>query len=515
MQQKVILRLLLCFFVAGIALESVASEHPPNLLIILADDLGYGDVGCYNPEAKVPTPHLERLATEGLRFTDAHSPATVCTPTRYSLLTGRMAFRTNRSRVFSGAGGPCLIEPQRLTLGGMLQQHGYSTALFGKWHVRLTFYDHDGQPLHKGGLGPVKRIDYSRPIPDGPIDRGFDKFFGTACCPTTDWLYAYIEGDRIPEPPIRQHDRNVLPQNPYTGDCRDGMIAPNFALEEVDLVFLKRSQKFLREHAESQPDRPFFLLHSMQAVHLPSLPAKKFQDATDAGPHGDFIHQLDWTVGQLMKTLDDLKLADNTLVMFMSDNGPEVPTTIAMRRDHNHDGARPWRGVKRDAWEGGHRTPLIMRWPNKIKPGTTSDEITSLTDVMATMAEIVEHRLPNDAAEDSYSMLPVLLSQARDQPIRPYLLQQTWTSKLSIRRGDWKYLDHQGSGGNNYDKPSPWGMSDYKLPELDPSAPGQLYNLADDPGETANLYSKHPNLVAKLKALLKQTMQTGRSAPSR
>ncbi|MHC4996544.1 MAG: sulfatase-like hydrolase/transferase, partial [Planctomycetota bacterium] len=167
------------------------AEHP-NIVLILADDLGYGDVACYNPESKVPTPHLDRLAAQGMRFTDAHSPSTVCSPTRYSLMTGRMAFRTGMRGVFTGAGGPCMIEPQRLTLPGMLRERGYDTAMFGKWHVGMTFYDHEGRPIHRGGLEPVKRIDYSRTVDGGPIHRGFNHFFGTVCCPTTDWLYACL-----------------------------------------------------------------------------------------------------------------------------------------------------------------------------------------------------------------------------------------------------------------------------------------------------------------------------------
>ncbi len=494
-----------------------AAPSKPNIVVILADDLGFGDVSCYNPQSKVATPHLDKLAKQGMRFTDAHSPSTVCTPTRYSLLTGRMAFRTGFRGVFVGVGGPNMIEKERLTLGGMLQQRGYTTAMFGKWHIGLTFLDKNGQRVPRSNNEGVRQVDYSRAIPDAPIHRGFDHFYGTACCPTTDWLYAYIDGDRIPVPPsmTKTRDRDKLPSHPYANDCRGGLIAPNFDLEEVDLVFLEKSQAFLRNHVKNHPDKPFFLFHSMQAVHLPSFAADQFKGKSGAGPHGDFIHQMDWTVGQLMKTLDELKIADNTLVIFCSDNGPEVPTVIAMRRDHNHDGARPWRGVKRDQWEGGHRTPLIVRWPGKVKAGTTSDEPLSLTDLFATSAAIVDYDLPNNAAEDSFDMLPVLLGKQGDEPVRPYLLQQTMSLAMSIRVGDWKYLDHKGSGGNNYNRAGPWGMKPYALPEKDPDAPGQLYNLKNDPGETTNLYSKHPEIVKRLKGLLEKSKAEGRSAPKR
>ncbi|MGI9240371.1 MAG: sulfatase family protein [Verrucomicrobiales bacterium] len=494
---------------------SDAKSAPPNILIILADDLGYGDVACYNPDSTIPTPNLDRLASEGMRFTDAHSPSTVCTPTRYSLLTGRMAFRTGFKGVFSGVGGPNMIEESRLTLPGMLREQGYSTALFGKWHVGMSFLDKDGKRITQRGIEGVKQIDYTRAIPDAPIHRGFDRFFGTACCPTTDWLYAYIEGDRIPLPPTKLIDKSPLPKHPYSRDNRAGMIAADFNVEEVDLVFLEKSQAFLRSHAKEHPEKPFFLLHSMQAVHLPSFPADRFKGKTGAGPHGDFIFEMDWIVGELMTTLDELGISDNTLVMFASDNGPEVPTVIAMRRDHQHDGARPWRGVKRDQWEGGHRTPFIARWPGKIAAGTTSEEMISLTDLFATCADITGFTLPDDAAEDSFSLLPVMRGAPMIAPLRPHLLQQTISLAMSVRRGDWKLLDHKGSGGNNYGRDGEWGMKPFALPDNDPEAPGQLYNLADDPGETKNLYSVHPEIAAELKSILERSKQSGRSAPTR
>ncbi|MDP6719189.1 MAG: arylsulfatase, partial [Pirellulaceae bacterium] len=365
----------------------VGAAERPNIVLILADDLGYGDVACFNPESNIATPNLDRLATQGMRFTDAHSPCTVCTPTRYSLMTGQMAFRVPRGgSVFTGAGGPSLIQAGRLTLPEMLRGKGYTTACFGKWHVGMTFYDQQGEPIHQGGLAAVKRIDYSRPIKGGPIDAGFDHFFGTACCPTTDWLYAFIDGNRIPMPPTKQLDRGPLPKHPYARDNRPGMVATDFDVQEVDITFLKKSQQFLEDHVKASPDRPFFLYHATQAVHLPSFPGNAFKGKTQSGPHGDFIFELDDVVGELMETLERLGVAKNTVVIFSSDNGPEVASVYYMRQDHHHDGARPWRGIKRDNWEGGHRVPFIVRWPGKVPAGTTSDQITSLTDVMATVA---------------------------------------------------------------------------------------------------------------------------------
>jgi arylsulfatase A len=492
-----------------------ANNKYPNVVFILADDLGYGDVACYNPESNIPTPNLDRLATEGMLFTDVHSPSTVCTPTRYSVLTGRMAFRTGMRGVFTGAGGPCMIEEKRLTLGGMFQQKGYSTALFGKWHVGMTFHDKTGKPINQNGLAAVKRIDYSQAIPDAPIHRGFDHFFGTVCCPTTDWLYAYVDGDRIPVPPTHIVDRGPLPKHPYSRDNRAGMIAPGFDLEEVDMTFLSKSLQFLDNHAKRSSKKPFFLLHSTQGVHLPSFPGDAFKGKTKSGPHGDFIFELDYVVGELMKALKKYGFSENTLVMFSSDNGPEVPTVINMRKTHKHDGARPWRGVKRDNWEGGHRVPFIARWPGKVKPGSVSDQTICLTDLMATYAEIVGVKLPNDAAEDSYNFLPVLLGEDQGKRIREYTLHQTISLAMAIRRGPWKYLDHKGSGGSNYSRDGEWGLKQYALPEKAPEAPGQLYNLESDPGETNNLYFKHPEKVKELKAKLEEYKKSGRSAPAR
>ncbi|NRB52881.1 MAG: sulfatase-like hydrolase/transferase [Saprospiraceae bacterium] len=504
---------ILCWILISCADQVPEAPTLPNILFILADDLGYGDVACYNARSKIPTPNLDRLAEEGMRFTDAHSPSTVCTPTRYSILTGRMAFRTGMRSVFVGVQGPSLIAEDRLTLPQMLKDKGYRTACFGKWHIGMTFFNEEGDTIKDRGVKGVQEIDYARAIPDGPVHRGFDQFFGTVSCPTTDWLYAYVDGDRIPVPATELLDKSALPKHPYANDCRPGMVADNFNHEEVDLVFLEKSKAFLQQHVQNSPEKPFFLYHSMQAVHLPSFAADQFKGKTNSGPHGDFIFEMDYIVGELLQTLERLGVDEHTIIMFASDNGPEVPTVLDMRKTYNHDGARPWRGVKRDQWEGGHRTPFIVRWPGKVAVNSISNQMISLTDIMATCAEIVSVEVPENAAEDSYSILPILLGTQGDQPVRKYLLEQTISLAMSIRDGNWKYLDHQGSGGNNYDRQGEWGMSPYKLEDTDPDAPGQLYNLETDPGETINLYRKYPERVAEMKNKLEEFKQSGRSAP--
>lgn len=507
------LRYLLGMVVFGIFLtdQPIVAAEKPNVLLILVDDLGYGDVSCYNDQSKVRTPSIDRLANQGMRFTDAHSPCTVCTPTRYGLMTGQMPFRIpNGGTVFTGVGGPSLIATNRLTLPKMLQDSGYSTSCVGKWHLGLTFFDREGKPVRGNGIEAVRQVDFSRRIEGGPIDQGFQSFFGTACCPTTDWLYAFIRNDKINVAPTTLLDKSSLPKHPYANDCRPGLIAPDFPMEEIDLVFLKESIKFLEDHVRTSADKPFFLFHSMQAVHLPSFAAKSFQGKSQAGPHGDFLVEMDSIVGELTATLERLGVAENTLVVFTSDNGPEVTSVVHMRADHTHNGARPWRGVKRDHWEGGHRIPFIVRWPGKIPTNTVSSQLISQTDLMATLAAIVNAQLPDNAAEDSFNMLPAWCDE-NHPPIRPYLLTQAFGGMrtLSIRRGKWKYIDHQGSGGNRYENDP--GLKPFMIPEVEPDAPGQLYDLEIDPGEKNNLYTKQSAVVNELRGLLENSKSTGRS----
>jgi arylsulfatase A len=505
--KKPILIILTLLFASFAVLDAADKSQRPNILIIYADDLGYGDLGCYNPESKIPTPNIDKLAKEGMRFTDAHSPATTCTPSRYGLLTGKRPIKIG---AYTSPGRPCFIKKDQLTLPGMLREKGYRTALFGKWHIGMTFFDKDGNRITKGNNAEaIRKVDFTRAIPDSPIHRGFDEFFGTNGCPTSDWMYTYIDGDRVTEVPTILMDeaerkgRN-LPDNKYSG-FRKGLATEDFDFENIDLLFLEKSQDFLKRHKEKSPDKPFFLVHCTQAPHNPAIPALQYRGKTDAGPYGDFIFELDDIVGKLMNTLDQLGYAKNTLVLFSSDNGPERAQTVYMRKDHQHDPARPWRGFKRDNWEAGHRVPFIARWPKKIKEGQVSNQIFKHTDFMATCAAIVDYDLPNNAAEDSYNMLPALYGEKK--PIRDYVLQRG----SIIRKGKWKYLAHKGSGGNKYQ-----GLiAEYILEEKAPNAPGQLYDLEKDPGETNNLYFEYPELVRELSTQLKEFVKSGRSAPLR
>lgn len=494
------------FIFAAVTLQAA----PPNILLILADDLGYGDVRCYNADAKVPTPNIDKLASEGMRFTDAHSPATVCTPSRYSLMTGQMAFRVpNGGTVFQGTGGPSLIAPGKLTLPGMLKKQGYATAAVGKWHIGLTFRDHAGEAIHSGERAAVQRINYSRRIEGGPLDHGFDQFFGTACCPTTEWLYAFIDGDHIPVPPTGPIDKSKLPKHPYANDCRAGFIAPDFPMEEVDLVFLKKSREFIAQHARTSPKQPFFLYHATQAVHLPSFAAPEFQGKSKVGPHGDFIAEFDHIVGELIRELDQHGLADNTLIILSSDNGPEVASVVHMRADHAHDGAKPWRGIKRDAWEGGHRVPFIARWPGKIEAGSVSDQLICQIDLLSTFSALAGSETQGP---DSLDVLPALLGKP-DKPLRTELvLAPNRKTHLALRDGPWLYIGARGGGGFGGTKPGDHALggggalkftsepnSDFINGKLKPDAPEQqLYHLIHDPRQTKNVIREHPEVAKRM-----------------
>lgn len=493
-----------------------AAADLPNIVIIYADDLGYGDLSCYNPKAAYQTPHLDQMAREGIRFTDAHSPSTICSPSRYGLYSGQQVCRTGRrTTAFEGPGGPSYIKEGELTVADIAKAKGYRTGVFGKWHVGLTWRDKAGKQLG-GGFENSLLIDYekSTPLIDGPNKRGFDESFVTPNCPTTDPLYIYIENGIVPTPASQRHKRDNLP-NPggkWRWDNDEGWMAPDYQFVNADLLFYEKTIDFIHRHREKTPTKPFFVVLSTQISHAPVLPAAEFRGKSKAGPRGDFVHELDVLTGRLLAELKRLKIDDNTLVMFNSDNGPETVHTDWMRQDHRHDAAGGFRGVKRDGWEGGHRVPFIARWPGKIPPEQVSSQLTNTTDIFATVAAVIDYQLSDDVAVDSFNMLPAMLGKQEDaDSIRPHMLTQSFRGEFQLRQGNWKYLNHQGSGGNNYDKGI---LKKYALPEKAPDAQGQLYDLAKDPGETNNLYFAEPEKRKEMQQLLKKlTAENGRTAP--
>ncbi|MFQ6131951.1 MAG: arylsulfatase [Armatimonadota bacterium] len=483
----------------------------PNIVYILADDMGYGDVGCYNPESRIPTPHMDRLATEGVRFTDAHSPSAVCTPTRYGILTGRYCWRTWLTRGVVGGYTSPLIEPSRTTVASFLRQQGYRTACIGKWHLGLGWTRQNGYvgswqdaeaslrgSWQDGDPDTGMNVDFTKPIHGGPTDLGFDYAFFTAACSTMDGPFCFIENDRTVGIPDRPIFVDKTKEAEY-GRPRGGWIAPGFVLEAVDLEFARKAVEFLERSAKERPAAPFFLYLALSSPHTPWLPPTFVQGASDAGPRGDLVVYFDWCVGEVVSALDRLKLTDDTLLVVTSDNGPHEGV-------NGHKSAGHLRGLKSHTWEGGHRVPFIARWPGHIEPNNVSEEPICLTDLLATCAAIVGVSLPDSAGEDSYNILPALLGEVRDQPIREAIVSHSVSGVFAIRQGPWKLiLENQDSGG--------WVPPAGSGPK--PGSPGQLYNLDEDPGEQINLFHEHPAIVQRLTALLRRYREAGRSAPVR
>jgi len=475
MKRRLPVVLLAAWFGAGFWAQA---SGLPNIIFILADDFGYGDVSCYNPESKVQTPFLDKMAADGMRFTDAHASAQICAPSRYGLLSGRYAFRDKRKDV-----------SRRLTIPKMLKQRGYATAAVGKWHVQhldLKFQDKDGRKIQPDNQ--IERLDASKPV-KGAREAGFDYFFGTYACPTSSRLYAYIENDRIVGNP-----NEIFPGfKKWLSIARAARKSADFKFEEVDLVFLDKSKAFIKKHRQENPDHPFFLYHCMQAVHGPAIPADQFVGKSQAGLHGDFIYEADWIVGQLFEFLKEQGIEEDTLVIFSGDNGPETQTGY-IQKTYNHNSAYSLRGMKRDNWEGGHREPFIVKWPANVKPGQIDDTLISHVDVLATLAEIADVDIPEGEATDSYSFLPLFQGKpyVRPAPLIHSVTQES-ADAFAIRTPEWKLLAHQGSGSRNLSR----GF-EYLQPLSEPDAPGQLYDMRTDQMESNNLWYENPERVEQL-----------------
>ncbi|MFO1002462.1 MAG: arylsulfatase [Planctomycetaceae bacterium] len=493
--------LLFCLFSS---ISSLLAAEQPNIVYILADDLGYGDLGCYNPESKIPTPRLEKLASEGMRFTDAHSPSSVCTPTRYALLTGRYAWRTRLQRNVLGPWDKPLIAPDRLTVGKLLQQHGYATACIGKWHLGQNYATTDGKPPVGGAKKALSNVDFTQPISDGPITRGFDHYFGTIVPNYPP--YCFLENDRtvgIPSLPMNGANFNI-----------PGPTVPDWKLEDILPGLTTHAVNWIESAAKKET--PFFLYFALTSPHYPVVPSLEYAGRTSVGAYGDFVHQTDWSIGQILDALDRAGIAENTLIIFTSDNGPEItgevnPGAYDRVQQYGHRSAGELRGAKRDAWEGGHRVPFIARWPGRIKAGTSSDEVICHVDFFATVAAIVGEKLPDNAAEDSVSILPVLLGQNHQKPVREATVHHSARGKFAIRRGEWVFIDAPGGDDNGVHGEPQWLKDERGYTQH--AYPGELFNLREDPAQRDNRYGEKPELVLELKSLLQKYQREGRSTP--
>jgi arylsulfatase A-like enzyme len=460
-----------------------ADPRPPNIVLILADDLGYGDPRCYNKDSRIPTPNIDGLAKQGMRFTDAHTPSAVCTPTRYGILTGRYCWRTSLKRGVLNGYSPLLIEPGRVTIASLLKGRGYATAGIGKWHL---------------GLGRRGKTDFGKPLKPGPASVGFDYFFGIPA--SLDMPpYVFVENDKVTEAPTATIGDSEMRRRGGKGFWRAGAIAPGFKHAEVLPRLTDKAVGYL---AKRSKEKPFFLYLALTAPHTPWLPPREFEGKSKAGPYGDFVAQVDATVGRVLKELDDAKLSENTLVIFTSDNGAHWLPTDIKKWDHRaNDGLR---GQKADIWNGGHRVPFIARWPGKVQAGSTSKELICLTDLLATTAAVVGKKLPADAGEDSFSILPVLLGQKRERPIREAVVHHSGDGTFGIRQGPWKLAMALGSHGFSIPR---------NIQAKKGEAQGQLYNLDEDPKEKNNLWLQKPEIVKRLTALLDKYKADGRSRP--
>ncbi len=498
-------RLLLALCLGCVALGASAAPVKPNVVFILADDLGYGDVRCLNPDGRIPTPNLDRLAAEGMIFTDAHSSSAVCTPTRYGILTGRYNWRSRLKQGVQGGMSPPLIEPGRLTLPAFLQRQGYHTACIGKWHLGMDWPLLPGakpfnDSIEKGEEG--WNVDFSRPITGGPNRVGFDYFFGISA--SLDMVpYTFIENDRVTRVPTETNAFAMMSGRPGRL-TRRGPATAGFTAEEVLPTLTRKAVTYLEQRAATPGRPPFFLYVPLNAPHTPIAPTAAWKGRSGLNPYADFVMQTDAEVGVMLDALQRLGLASDTLVVFTSDNGCSPEAKFDELIPAGHHPSAQFRGSKADIFDGGHRVPFIARWPGRIPAGRTSSQLICLNDTFATCADLLGQRVPDNAAEDSVSLVPAL--EGRDtRPLREALVHHSINGSFAIRQGDWKLELCPDSGG--WSEPRPGTPAAAALPRV------QLYDIRRDAGETNNLAATHPEVVARLSALLKTYVDNGRSTP--
>lgn len=458
-----------CLLLGLVCSSAALHAGHPNIVIILTDDMGYGDPGCYNSASKIPTPHIDKLAADGIKFTDAHAPGPLCHLSRYGLMTGRYPFR-KPIRWRNNA----VIDKDRLTLPGMLQKAGYHTAMVGKWH-----------------LGFFEDAKFEGTLSGGPADRGFNTFFGIRA--STDIPpYFYIRGDKAVMPPTNKiAANNTRGWSPIQGKFwRAGGIAPDLKLEEVTPRFTTEAVSVIENHAKRKDNKPLMLYLAYPGPHTPWLPTGKFVGSTKVDLYGDFTHMIDAEIGKVLNALDKNGMTDNTIVVFSADNGPVWYDADVQK--YHHDSAGPLRGMKADAWEGGHRMPFIMRWPDGIKAGRITNYTICFTDLFTTFGELTGSKIPKGQAPDSESFLTLL--KGGKTKLRKPIVMAAGRGHFLVRSGDWKLITGPESGG--------FSKIDRVILKTLPKV--QLYNLKEDLGETNNLAAKHPEKVAELQGLLEK-----------
>jgi len=476
-------------------------SNKPNIIYILADDLGYGDVSVNNPDSKISTPFIDGLAKQGMRFTDAHTTSSVCTPSRYSVLTGRYPWRSRLAVGVLRGYSRTLIDPQTPTVAALLQSAGYQTAVVGKWHLGLDWTmkaEHADSLLPKYNANNMfgiknellpNQIDFTKPATSGPLTQGFNYSYilpASLDMPP----YCFVQNDTLTELPTAYTDGNKLDAD-YTGPFwRAGLKSPSFDFYQTLPTFTQKATEFISKQSSK---RPFFLYFPMPAPHTPWMPTPAYKGKTQVGDYGDYVAMVDDAVGEILKTVEKMGFSKNTIIIFTSDNGPYWRENFV--KQYNHASAGVFRGMKGDAFEGGHRVPFIVKYPNHVKPGSESKATTSLANLFSTAEDIIGIHSNKNKPEDSYSILPILLGKSSVVENQPAIVNISSIGFYSIRKGPWKLINKLGSGGFTVPK------------EITPKAGepiGQLYNLDSDIHEDNNLYQQYPEKVKELTELLEK-----------
>lgn len=485
---------------AGMAQTKPADNTRPNIIYILADDLGIGDLSIYNENGKIKTPNLDKMGAEGMKFTDAHTSSSVCTPTRYGILTGRYNWRTPLKEFVTWGNSPMLIKDNRLTVADMLQKNGYKTANIGKWHLGLNWNIKDGGQEFKYFSGrkdryDFKLLDYSKPLKKGVLDLGFDySYLITASLNMPP--YVYIENDKVVKQPSDISERK-RPEYPYAHWIK-GDISDDFDHEQVMPVLVDKTISFVKENAGG--DQPFFVYLPLPAPHNPILPLEKWKGKSGINPYADFVIMIDDLMGNIFDAIKENGIEENTLVIFTSDNGCAGTANFSVLKAAGHYPSYIYSGAKGSYLEGGHRVPFLVKWPNKIEPNSVCDQTVCTTDFMATCADLVNYQLKSNEGEDSYSMMP-LLTQGKEYQ-REATIHHSKTGIFAIRKGVWKLIVSPNSGVTAAGNPE---SPKKELPE------NILYNLKTDIGEKENVAEMFPEKVKELKQLLIKQINEGRS----
>jgi len=474
--------------------EKSEKNEFPNIVFIMADDMGYGDVSTYNENSKIQTPFIDQLAEEGVMFTDAHTSSSVCTPTRYGILTGRYNWRSRLKRGVLSGYSKSLIQQERTTIAEFLKENGYETAYIGKWHLGWDWMIKEEDEQDRDNLNARPNVDFAKPVKNGPTTHGFDYSYGF--CGSLDMPpYVWVENDMPTMVPTKT--------TVNTGDqswWREGLTSDDFDHEQVLPDITEKTVNFINENANGE--QPFFVYMPLPAPHTPILPTEKFKGVSGLeNPYGDFVIMVDWVVGEVMKALEENGVTENTLLIFTCDNGCSPQADFEQLATKGHDPSYVFRGHKADIYEGGHRVPYVARWPEKANPGK-SDQLVCTTDLFGTVADIIGKEIPDDVAEDSFSFLPAL--QGKKGP-RESIVHHSINGSFAYRKGEWKAIFCPGSGGWSAPRPNSEGIKN--LP------PVQLYNLQNDRAEEDNLQADNKNIVEQYRQELAKIVTNGRSTP--